>query len=246
MIDLERLLEFYKVRTHVGVLSLIEKSVGLKFIEEKFDVINDWGYRVYISKNLKNEVPILTAHTDTVFFNKPEEFNITGNIIMNKDEKYGLGADCRNGCYIVSELMKSNPDDYIFMLFDDEEVGGIGSSYFDHKLLGDKLKNVKFIIGVDCFDDKIIANYGRYSTEEDYDLKFLDFVSDNGWVEDRSYFTDAQVLMEKMGLPAFVLSIGFKNQHTCRETSDIDAIENTINILRKSADIGLRKLREDI
>jgi predicted GNAT family N-acyltransferase len=39
--------------------------------------------------------------------------------------------------------------------------------------------------------------------------------------------------MRMLQLPAFVLSIGFTNQHTAEEYSDLDAITRTTKILRR-------------
>ena len=238
MVKIGKLFKFYKAIGHRDVLKLIEDNFGGgEKINEKFDVYKDDLYKIYIPKGIGNKkLPLLTSHTDTVWSERPKRFRVKKNIVMNENRNRGIGADCRNGCYILSETMKTNPDDYIFALFDLEEVGGVGSESVAENLLIKLKKMSNIVIGLDCFDDKIVACYNSNSKricDDHFDWKFLEYLDDNDWVEDRGYFTDAQILGESLNIPAFVLSIGFTNQHTAGEYSDLRAIENTRKILKK-------------
>lgn len=213
---MQELFSFYKAESHEDVLSLIEAGAE---IESKYDVIEGGLHKIYVPKNIDlslDKLPLLTAHTDTVYYQKPTEIVATqserGTVLRSSLPAKGIGGDCRNGCYLISEVMKSASwDKFIFVIFDLEEQLGVGSKAMPHqKVIAD---NVSYLIGLDCFARDYVAVY------DNTDRELINLIEDNFADKEltQGYFTDVTVLARKYQKSPIVLSIGYYNQHSLNE-----------------------------
>lgn len=214
---MNRLLEFYKADTHQDVLELIEAGLDTT---KMFKTYQGTLYKVYIPLTLTesdlDNTKLLTAHTDTVYSGPVEQIEITetyqGTVISSASPYIGIGGDCRNGCFLVSEVMNSaNWDKFIYAIFDQEEVGCIGSLSMPE--IDEISMYVNVVIGLDCYAKELIAVYSN--TEE----RFIDSFSDalpSATVVD-GYYTDAIVLARNYAKSPIVLPVGFYQQHSIAE-----------------------------
>lgn len=235
---MQKLINFYKAESHEDVLSLIEEGSQ---IENKYDIIAGDLHKIYIPKNMDlstEKLPLLAAHTDTVYYRKPRE------IIVEKDEKGtklrssvpgdGIGGDCRNGCYLVSEVMKSaNWDKFIFVLFDLEEDMGVGSKTMPYQEV--IANNVSYLIGLDCYARDFVAVY------DNTDIELMSLIKDNfaDKVLTQGYFTDVTVLARRYQKSPIVLSIGYYNQHSLNEFVIYEDLEECYDTIIRFADLDL-------
>ena len=218
----QSLIQFYQAYNHSDVIKLIEENVDLS----KFKILEDKYYKIYIPEGITKPVPLLSAHTDTVFSHIPESFSIKKGRLSCKNKGIGLGADDRNGCYLMHNLMLSRPQDFIFAVFDLEELGCKGSKSFNmYPIQG----LVSVLIGLDRKGSNEFALYG-YESEEL--LSVLDTFP--GYHTDFGSITDVMVLAEESNICCFNLSVGYYKQHFEREFTiirDVERAEKFLNNL---------------
>lgn len=202
---IDQLTGFYQALNHQQVIGLIEAKPDLS----RFRILEDKYYRIWIPKSIVQPVPLLVAHSDTVFSHIPRQLLSHQGKICSGDKRVGLGADDRNGCWLLSSLMQKRPDDFIFALFDLEEQGCQGSASLP---LGEILDTVSVIIGLDRQGGSDLALYGFENAE------FLEILSGiQGYENAFGTMSDCAILAEAGGICCFNISVGYYRQHTPAE-----------------------------
>jgi hypothetical protein len=213
------LISFYQAYNHSEVIKLIEQNVNLK----KFKILKDKYYHVYIPEKLNKPVPMLCCHSDTVFPHIPNSFRINKGRLSCKNKGIGLGADDRNGCYLLHQMMLKRPQDFIFALFDLEELGCLGSRSFN---LFPIQELVSIFIGLDRKGSNEFALYG-YENEEL--LSILDTFPN--YHIDYGSITDVAILADVTNICCFNLSVGYYKQHSEREFTIVRDVERAEKFL---------------
>jgi len=239
------LLNFYRAKKHGDVLRLIEDGIE---INKKYETIEGELFKLYIPKTLDmitGKLPLITAHSDTVFFEQPFDFRIEksglGTKISSADQMVGIGGDCRNGCYLISQIMRSAFwDKFIFAIFDLEEIGGVGAATMPYQSIISN--NVSYLIGLDCYARDYIAVYDNTETS------LIDNIVSNFDDKEvtRGYFTDVVVLAEKYNKSPIVISIGYYNQHTQNEYVIYEDLEECYKTIIRFANLDLDEIRESV
>jgi putative aminopeptidase FrvX len=166
---------------------------------------------------------MLCVHTDTVFPHIPESFSMKKGRLSCKNKGIGLGADDRNGCFLLHQVMLNRPKDFIFAVFELEELGCIGSRSFNMFQVQDM---VSVLIGLDRKGSNELALYGFESEEL---LKLLDTFPN--YHTDFGSITDCAVLAEESNICCFNLSVGYYKQHTEREFTIVRDVERAEKFL---------------
>ena len=215
---LKTLTPFYKAQTHRDVISVLEKDINLdlfKIIKDRKDSL----YRIYIPKNSKNTyLPCLCTHSDTVHNIKPEKIIDHNGKLMNPAG--GLGADDRNGIFILHTLMKKS---FIFCVFNFEESGKTGSKSADLEYIS---KHASIFIGLDRQGNGEIGLRGYENKEL---INLLQSIDSFNLL--RGYPTDAFQIARRSGICAVNLSVGFYKEHSKSEYSNPGDITKTISLL---------------
>ncbi|MCF8346832.1 MAG: hypothetical protein K9G38_06440 [Bacteroidales bacterium] len=200
---------------------MIEKDIDIDL--KQFKILENKYYKVYIPKNIKKPLPMLCAHTDTIFTHAPENFSMQKGRLACKDKGIGLGADDRNGCYLLHQVMLQKPSDFIFGIFDLEEQGCIGSNSFNMFTIQEF---VSILIELDRKGNSDFALYG-YENEDLYKLleTFPNYHVDIGSV------TDVAILAEQSNICCFNLSVGFYKQHSEKEFTLVRDVERAEKFL---------------
>lgn len=207
-------------------------------------MINELGYtpeldevgNVWVETAPKEKAPFLfVAHIDTC--HQKDEGMLTpvirGNIVsMNpKDVRHGcLGADDGVGIYANLRMMEAGVDGtYLFTR--GEEKGGIGASHIAH-YTPDRLEGYVISIEVDrAGTNEIICSqsYGECASEE-FSNKLGEAIGMGQKASHMGVYTDvsefAHIIPENVNISA-----GYENQHTVKETVDLDYVERLINRL---------------
>lgn len=216
------LYEILKAETHSDVIKLFEKDVELS----EYVITHHKLWSLYVPKDVKEFLPVLSAHTDTVHKLKPKELIETMGVIRNKDLTVGLGADDRAGVYIMHELIKANQP-YIFILTDQEETGGIGGeSFAKSSEFQDILKYASCFIGLDRKGSTDCASYG-YDNDEMFEL----MAEHGGYEHAYGTFTDVMTFSQYSELACCNLSIGYENEHRATETLNVMHMQETLEFL---------------
>lgn len=222
-VNQNKLEHMLKLVTHTEVVDTIVKVVDL----DLFSVIrNDiLGYTAITPKG-NFILPSLCVHTDTVKDIHPTAITKVNDVWRNADVTKLLGADDRAGCYIIKELLTRNVNEYNYLIFDQEEVGGIGSSNFAKTADGVNVDDVtSFYCGLDRLGCMQQALYG-YENDE-----FLEAIKEDYWVNEYGSFTDASNLAGDFGKCCMNLSVGYDSEHTRFETLNITYMAVTLNRL---------------
>lgn len=242
---MQDLLNFYRAKKHGDVLRLIEDCIE---INKKYETIEGELFKLYIPKTLDiltDKLPLITAHSDTVFIEQPFDFRIEkiglGTKISSADQMVGIGGDCRNGCYLISQIMRSDAwDKFIFAIFDLEEIGGVGARTMPYQSIINN--NVSYLIGLDCYARDYIAVYNNTETS------LIDNIIRN--FDDkkvtRGYFTDVVVLADKYEKSPIVISIGYYNQHSPNEYVIYEDLEECYKTIIRFANLDLDEIRENV
>ena len=223
--------DLLKLRTHEEVTQVL-----LENTDESYFVYKSTKFTLIIPNGVDfdNPAPMLCVHTDTVAPNPPESIEDSNNILTNPNGV--LGADDRAGCWIVNELLKAKESRFIIGIFDEEEIGGIGSSelmkstYFTTKCITEDSSIVSCFIGLDRRGGDEVAYYGMESNE---------FVSSINTVfpelrEVTGSFTDASNLAYEYQISCCNLSVGYYNEHTAHESLKVLEMERILKILQEA------------
>lgn len=212
-----------KLHKHSEVVDTILRVVD----ERLFDVVrNDkMGWTSIMAKG-GGVRPALCVHTDTVGNTHPEKIQKDGDVWRNSDKSKLLGADDRAGCYIVKELLTRNNTGYHYLIFDWEEVGGIGSSNYSRTPTAlSNTERTSCFIGLDRLGVLEMALYGFESKT------FTDSVAMENWVFTGGSFTDASNLAGDLNRCCINMSVGYKDEHTERECLNLSYLGVTLNQL---------------
>lgn len=169
------------------------------------------------------------AHHDTVHRNSGKQTVWVENDHVFSDADC-LGADCTTGIYIILNMIEAQVPG-VYVVHAAEEVGCIGSSALvtSHPVW---LDMINYAISFDRFGTKsIITHQMGERTCSDAFAKSLSDILDLGHVADtRGSFTDSN---EYRGIvpECTNLSVGYYNQHTAKETQDLEYLENLIDAL---------------
>ena len=222
-VNQNKLEHMLKLVHHNEVVNTILKVVDTKL----FDVVrNDKMGWTSITAKGGGVRPALCVHTDTVGNTHPEMLQKDGDIWRNADKSKLLGADDRAGCYIVKELLTRNHTGYHYLIFDWEEVGGIGSSNYARTdtALTD-VKRISCFIGLDRLGLAEMALYGYESPT------FMNAMEIEHWNFEYGSFTDASNLAGDLNRCCVNMSVGYNNEHTRHEILNLSHLSVTLNTL---------------
>lgn len=224
--EVKGMLHFLRLKEHFEVVGSVFEGIG-----DNFTIYTNKLWTVIVPKNPSNTLmPMLCAHTDTVMDIHPTKFSYT-DITQSKICNFGYalcGADDRLGCFLINQMVKSNPNDFIFALFDKEETGGLGSSNFVlSKDFEEICKQVSCFIGLDRRGDSDLASYD-YESEEF--LEVIRTIPD--FKEAMGSFTDVANLSADSLISCVNFSVGYYNEHTPSECFSPTECLHTLETLR--------------
>lgn len=168
----------------------------------------------------RGDTPILlTAHLDTVHEKKPRNISIkrkNKKTYISADN--GIGGDDRCGVYIIMELLRESSARPHILFCEDEEIGGIGSDIFTHRV---EKMDVNYMIELDRKGKTDAVFYDC----ENYD--FEDYIASFGLKYDFGSFSDICNLMPQYGIAGVNLSCGYYKAHTADEYVVFEYMERT-------------------
>jgi putative aminopeptidase FrvX len=192
------------------------KSIGISF---KLDSVGN----IYNISNINK--PLLSAHMDTV----QDDFDVLMSkfigIKQGMVKGYGvIGGDDKCGIYAILDLLKNGHTDVNFIFSVEEEVGGIGSSYFEKH---NDLTHILYGLILDRRGSgDIICEYNEYGTKH-FESTLAQIGTHYGFKPDKGTFSDADNFSEQISCAN--LSVGYYNAHCKNEYVILSDLQNTIN-----------------
>lgn len=183
---------------------------------------------LYITKGVADTYAVLCAHLDQVQRKYPRDYTVvqTEHIIFGyspKTRSYcGLGADDKNGIWIVLKCLQKYPALKV-CLFTSEEVGCVGSSHADM----DFFKDAKYVIQADRRGaHDLVTNIGFTELCSDEFLADIPYHK-YGYAITDGLSTDVGQLKENgLEVSCINLSAGYMEPHTDREYTVIADLLN--------------------
>lgn len=167
---------------------------------------------------------LLCAHLDTVHKSAPKEIYYENGCMFSPQ---GIGGDDRCGVYMVMELIKYYDCSVVF--FEDEEIGGVGSTEFVKQNMGREIENNMYVIQLDRMNANDAVFYDCFNPE------FMSFITTESefYEEEFGSFTDICHICPDANIAGVNLSCGYYNQHTKKEFVCIAEMEEGIKQVRK-------------
>lgn len=211
-----------------SVIAIIKKHSNFDF-DHYFD---DSG-NCYFTKGNSDNFPCIVAHVDQVH-DIQEKYTIfqDENVLFafNGVEQCGIGGDDKTGIYAaVMSFLKF--DSIKMVLFTDEEIGCVGSTYCDMEFF----KDCSFVGQLDRnhqTNDFITHTNGTETTSSKFDKEVLELLVKYGFEFSRGSVTDVgQLVNNGIGICCFNMSAGYLYAHTASEIIDIEKLWLSMDLL---------------
>ena len=165
---------------------------------------------------------LLVAHMDTVHKDCVQKIKYNGAIMSSPQ---GIGGDDRGGIYAILQIIKEFHCSVLFT--EDEEIGCIGAGKFaksDYVVNN----NINYIIEIDRRGTNDCVFYSCDNPD------FKEFIESTGYFMTAwGSLSDISIIAPAIGVAAVNLSSGYFDEHTLRETVNVEALLSTIEEAKK-------------
>ena len=188
---------------------------------------------IYATCGQAKNYPVLVAHADEVHDSRGKDFicPVIGNTIhgydLKKDQFTGIGADDKNGIYIILKMAEAGAT-FKAAIFISEEVGCMGSQMADMSFFD----NALYVIQIDRKgSDDFITDAGGV------ELCTNDFVNacnikKYGYKKTAGMMTDVMQLKENgLSVSACNISAGYYRPHTDDEYTNLADLQNCFDFV---------------
>ena len=199
------------------------KKLLSHFLRENYKEVHETKEYIYAI----GDIPIaLVAHMDTVW---EKELPKERQLFYDKDKgvmfsPQGAGFDDKAGIYSIIQIVKSGLRPHVIFTTD-EETGCIGGSAIAS--IPCPFEDLRYIIQLDRrhVDDCVFYDCDN--------PEFISYVEEFGFVEHFGSFSDISVICPSWGIAGVNLSVGYENEHTRYEILYVQAMQNTIEKVKK-------------
>ena len=234
---MELLKQLYAIPSKSGMEARI-KSFILDYLKE-LDLLvetDDFG-NLFITKGVADIYPCVTAHLDEVHSVEHRTIVEDGDILYAVDEqggRVGLGADDKNGVWIILNLLRELPVLKVALFIEEERVGEVAGCRGSKACSLDRFDNVAYVLAVDRKGDSevvIVGKGGIQLCDEDFAHKSI--MAKYGYSCVEGGRTDVVALKER-GLkpPCCNISCGYYNAHKDEEYTDFAHLQKAYNFVR--------------
>jgi len=218
--DLGDLIKMYLLKSESG----FEYKVSM-FVREKLDLLKiPYSIDRYMLYRFIPDTPLLSAHMDHVKYSRDiTKVIVDGNLIKGDS---GLGADDKNGVWIILNLLETFKDEVSFIFSTEEESFGKGNNV--KKILREHKEDIiKLKYGL-VFDRKnqgdIIGKNNNYCIDE-MDSDLSEVGKQSGYKSAHGIRSDADDISDYIS--CVNLSVGYNNPHTEKEETNFKWLENS-------------------
>jgi len=216
---IEPLLEMYKIFAPSHSEEEMSKYVRYRLDKMKIEYNTDNLHQIW---RINPDTPLLSAHMDQDSSKKLEHVYIT------LDNKYifgdgNLGADDKNGVWIILNLLEKYPDTS-FIFSTAEEMG----CNIDEVLLEEHkvLETIKYCLVFDRMHGKDVIGTWNYYCEDDLDNHVVSLGEKLGYKSTMGIFSDCDMISQVV--PCVNISCGFYEPHTKFEYTNWEELKTSL------------------
>lgn len=238
---MELLKRFYAINSksgHEGAVKALfmEQLAGLELAIEE-----DAFGNVFITKGAADSYPGVTAHLDEV--HAPTERNIVvdGDIIYAVDgcgERVGIGADDKNGLWIIVRLLHSKPVLKVALFVQEERDGEMAGCRGSRACRLDFFNDVRYLLAVDRKGASEVVTVGKGDIRLCDDGMFPAAVLQKyGYECVPGGRTDVVALKERgLQAPCCNIGCGYYNAHKADEYTVFSHVEKALALVSELID----------
>lgn len=230
---MELLKRFYGINSKSGHEGAIKEFFIAQFAGLELVVEEDSFGNVFITKGIADSYPCVTAHFDEVHATTERNIVVDGDLIYavdNQGERVGIGADDKNGLWIISHLLQTKQVLKVALFVQEERDGEMPGCRGSRACSLAFFDDVRYILAVDRKVNNEVVTVGKGNIR----LCDNDFIP-NDLLQKYSYMcvdggrTDVVALKERgLHVPCCNISCGYYNAHKPEEYSVFTHLENSL------------------
>ena len=230
---MELLKSLYTINSKSGCEGLIKSFfIGL-LADLELTIEEDCIGNIFITKGCADSFPCVTAHLDEVHAPTERNIIVDGDLIYavdNKGERVGIGADDKNGLWIITHLLHTKPVLKAALFVQEERDGEMPGCRGSRACSLAFFDNVRYIIAVDRKGNNEVVTIGKGNIRLcDYDFIPNDLLQKYNYVCVDGGRTDVVALKERgLQIPCCNISCGYYNAHKPEEYSVFTYLENSL------------------
>ncbi len=119
---------------------------------------------IFITKGVAGSYPCVTAHLDEVHVPTERNIVVEGDMIYAVDslgERVGIGADDKNGLWIINHLLHAKPVLKVALFVQEERDGEMAGCRGSRDCSLDFFNDVRYVLAVDRKGDSDVVTVGK-------------------------------------------------------------------------------------
>lgn len=161
---MELLKSFYRINSKSGREAEIKNFVLEQLADVELSVEEDSFGNLFITKGVAGSYPCVTAHLDEVHMPVEKNLVVDGEMIYAIDtagERTGIGADDKNGLWIIYHLLRSKPVLKVALFVQEERDGEMAGCRGSRVCSLDFFNDVRCVLAVDRKGDCDVVTVGK-------------------------------------------------------------------------------------
>ena len=230
---MELLKLFYEINSKSGNEAeikkfFLEQITGLELLVEEDSFGN-----IFITKGVADSYPCVTAHFDEVHVPSERNIIVDGDMIYAVDshgERVGIGADDKNGLWIINNLLHTKPVLKVALFVQEERDGDMAGCRGSKACSLSFFNDVRYMLAVDRKGNNEVVTVGKGDIRLCDDNLFpSDVLLKYGYECVPGGRTDVVALKERgLQVPCCNISCGYYNAHKPEEYTVFTHLEKSL------------------
>ena len=214
----------------------LEQLAGLELLVEE-----DAFGNIFITKGVADSYPCVTAHLDEVHIPTERNIVVDGDMIYAVDadgERVGIGADDKNGLWIINHLLHTKQVLKIALFVQEERDGEMAGCRGSKACSFDFFSNVHYILAVDRKGNNEVVTVGKGDIRLCDDSLFPQHLLEKyGYECVPGGRTDVVALKERgLEQPCCNIGCGYYNAHKADEYTLLSHLEKALAFVSEVID----------
>lgn len=230
---MELLKSLYEINCKSGHEAEIKNFVLGQLADVELSVEEDSFGNIFITKGVAGSYPCVTAHLDEVHVPVEKSLVVDGDMIYAVDaagERTGIGADDKNGLWIIIRLLHEKPLLKVALFVQEERDGEMAGCRGSKACSLDFFNDVRYILAVDRKGDSEVVTVGKGDIRLCNDDMFpVDILHKYGYECVAGGRTDVVALKERgLETPCCNIGCGYYNAHKPDEYTIFTHLEKAL------------------